>query len=146
MSVCCICSTRTITVLVFMLHSGHVLISVKPSDIVLVVIMSKHTLASKIFKCYIIQHTVFESAADTCGQIYDCSDCLLNRTLTNIRASTFPQYFTVNPQKKNVSHGQQGPLRGSSSPYGALSQRGLLDPIKLAYDQRRPAQINSQRR
>ena len=30
------------------------------------------------------------------------------------------------------------PLRGSSSPYGTLSQRGLLDPIKLAYDQRRP--------
>ena len=34
-------------------------------------------------------------------------------------------------------HGQQGPLRGSSPPYGT-SQRGLLDPIKLAYDQRRP--------
>ena len=40
--------------------------------------------------------------------------------------------------QKKVSHGQQGPLRGSSSPYGTLSQRGLLDPIKLAYDQRRP--------
>jgi len=42
------------------------------------------------------------------------------------------------PKKKKVSHGQQGPLRGSLSPYGTLSQRGLLDPIKLAYDQHRP--------
>ena len=41
-------------------------------------------------------------------------------------------------KKKKILHGQQGPLRGSSSPYGALSQRGLLDPIKLAYNQRRP--------
>ena len=41
-------------------------------------------------------------------------------------------------KKKKVSHGQQGRLHGSSSPYGTLSQRGLLDPIKLAYDQRRP--------
>ena len=41
-------------------------------------------------------------------------------------------------KKKKVSHGQQGPLRGSSSPYGTLNQQGLLDPIKLAYDQRRP--------
>ena len=40
--------------------------------------------------------------------------------------------------KKKLSHGQQGPLHGSSSPYSALSQRGLLDPIKLAYDQRWP--------
>ena len=32
----------------------------------------------------------------------------------------------------------KGPLHGSSSPYGNLSQRGLLDPIKLVYDQRRP--------
>jgi len=37
-----------------------------------------------------------------------------------------------------VSHGQQGPLHGSSSPYSTLSQRGLLDQIKLAYDRRRP--------
>ena len=41
-------------------------------------------------------------------------------------------------KKKKVSHGQQGQLRGSSSSYGALSPRGLLDPIKPAYDQRRP--------
>ena len=41
-------------------------------------------------------------------------------------------------KKEEISHRQQGPLRGSSSPYGALSQRGLLHPIKLAYDQRRP--------
>ena len=41
-------------------------------------------------------------------------------------------------KKKNVLHGQQGSLHGSSSWYGALRQRGLLDPIKLAYDQRRP--------
>ena len=41
-------------------------------------------------------------------------------------------------KNKKVSHGQQGPLRERSSPYGTLSQRGLLDPIKLAYDQRRP--------
>ena len=41
-------------------------------------------------------------------------------------------------KKNKVSQGEQGPLRGSSSPYGTLSQRGLLDPIKLAYDQRRP--------
>ena len=41
-------------------------------------------------------------------------------------------------KKKKVSHGQQRPLHGSSSSYHALSQRGLLDPIKLAYDQRRP--------
>jgi len=41
-------------------------------------------------------------------------------------------------KKKKVSHGQQGPLHGSSSSYGTLSQRGLLDPIKLAHDQRRP--------
>ena len=41
-------------------------------------------------------------------------------------------------EEEEVSHGQQGPLRGSSSPYGTLSQRGLLDLIKLAYDQRRP--------
>ena len=40
-------------------------------------------------------------------------------------------------KKKKVSHGQQGPLQGSSSPYGTFSQRGLLDPIKLTYDQSR---------
>ena len=39
---------------------------------------------------------------------------------------------------KKVLHGQQGLLHGSSSPYGTLSQQGLLDPIKLAYDQGRP--------
>ena len=45
---------------------------------------------------------------------------------------------TSRRKKKKVSHGQQGPLRRSSSPYGALSQRGLLGPIQLAYDHRRP--------
>ena len=41
-------------------------------------------------------------------------------------------------EEEEISHRQQGPLRGSSSPYGALSQRGLLHPIKLAYDRRWP--------
>ena len=41
-------------------------------------------------------------------------------------------------EEEEISHRQQGPLRGSSSPYRALSQRGSLNPIKLAYDQRRP--------
>jgi len=41
-------------------------------------------------------------------------------------------------QKKKISHRQLRPLRGSSSsPFGALSQRGL-DPIKLAYNPSRP--------
>ena len=37
-------------------------------------------------------------------------------------------------KKKKVLHGQQGQLRGSSSPYGTWSQQGFLDPIKLAYE------------
>ena len=56
---------------------------------------------------------------------------------------------TNDEEEEEGSHRQQGPLHGSSSPYGALSQRGLLDPIKLAYvwptSAGWPAQINSQR-
>ena len=62
--------------------------------------------------------------------------------------SLFNRFRTGQKKKKKVSHGQQGQLRESSSPYGALSQRGLLDPIKLAYDHTSagwPAQIDSQR-
>jgi len=39
--------------------------------------------------------------------------------------------------RKKDSHRQQSPLRGSSSFYGALSQQGLIDPIKPAYNQSR---------
>jgi len=42
-------------------------------------------------------------------------------------------------KKKKDSHSQQGPLL-----YSALSQRGLLDPIKPAYNQSWPDEINSQ--
>jgi len=40
--------------------------------------------------------------------------------------------------KRKDSHRQQNPLRGSSSPYSALSQRELLDPMKPVYTQSRP--------
>jgi len=33
----------------------------------------------------------------------------------------------INISKKKIPHRQSGPLRGSSSAYRALSQRGLLD-------------------
>ena len=35
--------------------------------------------------------------------------------------------------RKKISHRQLGPLRGSSSPFSALSRRGL-NPIKPVYD------------
>jgi len=38
---------------------------------------------------------------------------------------------------KKDSHKQQSPLRGSSSFYGALSQQGLKEPNKPAYNQSR---------
>jgi len=40
--------------------------------------------------------------------------------------------------RKKDSHRQKSPLRGSSSFYGALSQQGLIEPIKPAYNQSRP--------
>jgi len=40
-------------------------------------------------------------------------------------------------REEEDSHRQLGPMRGSSSPFGALSRRGL-DPIKLAYSPSRP--------
>jgi len=39
--------------------------------------------------------------------------------------------------KKNISRRQQGPLRGSSSPFSPLSRRGL-NPIKSVYDPHQP--------
>ena len=50
-------------------------------------------------------------------------------------------------KKKKDSHRQQVPLHGSASLYGTLSLRGLLNPIKPAYNQKSArwlAQINSQ--
>jgi len=38
-------------------------------------------------------------------------------------------------RRKKDSHRQQGPLHGAHPLYGALSQRGLLDPIKPACNQ-----------
>ena len=46
--------------------------------------------------------------------------------------------FTPTRKKKNDSHRKQGLLHGSSSLYGALSQQGLWEPIKPAYNQSRP--------
>jgi len=39
--------------------------------------------------------------------------------------------------KKNISHRQLGPLRGSSSPFSPLSRRGL-NPIKPVYGPDQP--------
>jgi len=40
-------------------------------------------------------------------------------------------------KRKKDSHRQQNPLRGSSSPYSALSQQEFLDPMKPVYTQSR---------
>jgi len=42
-------------------------------------------------------------------------------------------YSQKKREKKKISHGQQGPLLGSLSPFFALNQRGL-NTIKLSYD------------
>jgi len=47
---------------------------------------------------------------------------------------TATQHFRI---KKKISHRQLGPLRGSSSPFSPLSERGL-NPIKPVYDPDRP--------
>jgi len=43
----------------------------------------------------------------------------------------------VEKKKKKISRRQLAPLRGSLSPFGALSRQGL-DPIKPAYIPSRP--------
>jgi len=47
--------------------------------------------------------------------------------------------FKAKKKKKKILHRELGPLRGSSSPFGALRGRELgLNPIKLAYRPSRP--------
>jgi len=47
------------------------------------------------------------------------------------------QKLTAYSTEKKISHRHWGPLRGSSSPFGPLSRRGL-NPIKPVYDPDRP--------